>query len=571
MGAWEQTGMSVFRITRQQWLDDVTDSVGQTFLGHALQCARCHDHKFDPIPTRDYYSMAAVFSTTQFVEREAPFTAVENRTGFEQAKKWTREKIAAYQKQRDALHARMKQNRLQETGAAKVGENGLDPGDEASLARMNKNISRHHWEYDRTAAIAFGVYTGKTVERRNVSTRIRMPQDPWAKGIIEKDTILTGGDPYTRGAAVSAAPLSAAVTLGGMPRPEFPGGRGKRRLALAEWIVNEQNPLTARVMVNRVWSWHFGRGIAGNPNNFGATGQLPTHPRLLDFLADWFMNNGWSVRKLNELILTSETYQRTSRHPDSAALNRKDPKRDFYAVQVPRRLTAEELRDSMLAVSGELNRQIGGIPCRPDINREVALQPRQIMGGTASVYEPDPLPRQRNRRSLYAEKIRGLRDPFLETFNQPGPDKSCEIRETSTVAPQALTLLNAAEVQDRALALAARLTTESGDADATVQRAFQLALGRSATAEESRACLAFWMKSTREETGRQYTPLEFPTRIRRTVMAEKTGEPYHFIEVMPAYETYVPDLQPHQTDARTRGLAQVCLVLFNLNEFVYLD
>ncbi|MFP6764994.1 MAG: DUF1553 domain-containing protein, partial [Planctomycetaceae bacterium] len=493
--------------------------------------------------------MAAVFSTTQFVEREAPFTAVENRTGFEQAKKWTREKIAAYQKQRDALNARMKQNRRQETGDAKVGENGLDPGDEASLARMNKNISRHHWEYDRTAAIAFSVYTGKTVERRNVSTRIRMPEDPWAKGSLEKDTILTGGDAYTRGAAVSAAPLSAAVALGGMPRPAFPGGRGKRRLALADWIVDKQNPLTARVLVNRIWTWHFGIGLAGNPNNFGATGQQPTHPALLDCLADRFMKNGWSVRKLNELILTSETYQRTSRHPDPARLDRKDPGRDLYAVQMPRRLTAEELRDSMLAVSGELNRQVGGIPCRPDINREVALQPRQIMGGTASVYEPDPLPQQRNRRSLYAEKIRGLRDPFLETFNQPGPDKSCELRETSTVAPQALTLLNSDEVQDRALAMAVRLMKEKRAADASVQRAFELALGRSASPAEVKACLAYWTTVTQEESGRHYTPLEFPTRIRRTVMAEKTGEPYHFIEVLPAYETYVPDLQPHQTDA----------------------
>ena len=324
-------------------------------------------------------------------------------------------------------------------------------------------------------------------------------------------------------------------------------------------------------MVNRVWSWHFGRGIAGNPNNFGGTGELPAHPELLDYLADWFISNGWSVKNLNRLILSSATYRRSSRHPSPSTLDEKDSKRNLYAVQLPRRLTAEELRDAMLAASGELNRQVGGLPARPDINREVALQPRQIMGGTASVYEPDPLPAQRNRRSLYAEKTRGLRDPFLEAFNQPGPDKSCELRETSTVAPQALTLFNAEEVHERALAFAARLLKETKSEGATVMRAFELSLGRSARADELTFCLAHWKTATEEETDKTYQPKKFPIGLKRTVMAEKTGEPYDFWEFMPAYQNYVPDLQRSDLDARTRGLAQVCLVIFNLNEFAYLD
>ncbi|MFP6881417.1 MAG: PSD1 and planctomycete cytochrome C domain-containing protein [Roseibacillus sp.] len=571
MGPWEQTAMSVFRVTRQQWLDDVTDSVGQTFLAHALQCAKCHDHKFDPIPTRDYYRMMAVFSTTQFAERNAPFLESENKTGFAQANQWAKAKVAHYQRQKQKLNERVRATRKKERGDAKIGDNGLDPGDEASLGRMTKNISRHQWELDKTKPIALAVHAGKTVERMNVNSRITMPQEPWRKGYLEKDCILTGGDAYSRGDPVTPGPLSAAATLGGMEVANFPDGDGKRRLALAEWIVNEKNPLTARVMVNRVWSWHFGKGIAGNPNNFGGTGGLPAHPELLDHLADWFMAHDWSVKKLNELILSSTAYRRSSRHPDPSALDEKDSKRDLYAVQLPRRLTAEELRDAMLAASGGLNRQVGGIPARPDLNMEVAMQPRQIMGGTASVYEPDPLPAQRNRRSLYAEKTRGLRDPFLETFNQPGPDKSCELRETSTVAPQALTLFNAEEVQERALAFAARLIKEAGNDRAAVKRAFELALGRPATLEEVASCLAHWKAATGEETGKIYEPKEFPTGLMRTVMAEKTGEPYSFWEFMPAYKNYVPDLQRSDVDARTRGLAQVCLVIFNLNEFAYLD
>ncbi|MCA9216068.1 MAG: PSD1 domain-containing protein [Planctomycetales bacterium] len=571
MGPWEQTAMSVFRVTRQQWLDDVTDSVGQTFLGHALQCAKCHDHKFDPVPTRDYYRMMAVFTTTQFAETDTPFLPVENRNGFEAADRWTRAKIAAYEKQRDELNERVRKNRKQETADAKTGDNGLSPGDEASLARMNKNISRHTWELQKTEPAAFAVYTGKTIERPNVLKRIHPPADPWDKGEIEPDTILNGGDAYSRGDSVTPGALSAAESLGEMSAFAFPAGKGKRRTALADWIVDASNPLTARVIVNRVWSWHFGRGIAGNPNNLGSTGKLPTHPELLDFLAHWFVENDWSIKELNKLIVTSEAYRRSARCPDPTALADKDPTNETYAVFAPRRLSAEELRDAMLAISGELNRQVGGVPCRPDINMEVAMQPRQIMGGSASVYEPDPLRSQRNRRTIYAEKIRGLRDPFMETFNQPGPDKSCESRETSTVTPQALTLFNAEEAQDRALVFADRLIRDGGDESQIIEQAFKDALGRRPTGEELAMCIKHWADATKEEDGKQYPPRTYQSELPRTVMAEKTGEPYDFIEIAPAYENYEPDLQPSDVDPRTRGLAQVCLVIFNLNEFAYLD
>lgn len=573
MGPWEQTSMSVFRLTRQQWLDDVTDSVGQTFLAHAMQCCKCHDHKFDPLPTRDYYSMMAVFSTTQFAEPDVPFLPEENQAGFREADQWTKAKVAAYQRQSKELSQLVNKQKKDESGDAKVGDNGLSPGDENSLARMRKNISRHQWELDKSRPIALAVYTGKTIQRNNVGGRLQPPGDPWKKGQLENDTILTGGDAYSRGEAVTPGALSAAEKLGQFETAPFPTGDGARRLALANWITSERNPLTARVMVNRIWTWNFGEGLAGNPNNFGATGKLPTHPELLDFLADWFMKHDWSVKQLNQLLVTSAAYRRSSRHPKPDSLAA-DPQQESYAVFRSRRLSAEEFRDAMLAISGELNRDVGGIPCRPDMNREVAMQPRQIMGGTASVYEPDPLPRQRNRRSIYAEKARGLRDPFMETFNQPVPDKSCELRETSTVAPQALTLFNAAEVQDRALSFAANLLKadvgETSD-EAIITAAFETAVARKPTKQELSACLQHWQTATKEEAGKTYEAPEFPTEVKRTVMAEKTGEPYDFIEVLPAYETYVPDLQPTQTDAKTRGLAQVCLVLFNLNEFAYLD
>ena len=571
MGPWEQTGMSVFKETRQLWLDDVTDSVGQAFLAHAMQCAKCHDHKFDPVPTRDYYGMMAVFSTTQFAERNASFLPSEPRSNFDSFTALTQDKIASYEKQNRALQEKIKSRKIKETGSAKVGDNGLDPGDEASQSRIYKNLIRHKIELDRVQPFTHAVYTGKTIIRKNVQGRLDMPHYPWQEGYFDSDVIYNGGDAYSEGDAVSPSGLSAAESLGKMNTTPFPAGKGKRRLALAKWIVDKKNPLTARVMVNRIWSWHFGRGLAGNPNNFGGTGELPTHPALLDFLANWFMNNGWSAKKLNHLILTSETYRRSSRHPDPKSIDKKDPKGQFYAYFLPRRLVAEELRDSMLQVSGELNPDVGGIPVRPDINSEVAFQPRQIMGGTASVYEPDPLPNQRNRRTIYAEKLRGLRDPFMEAFNQPGSDASCELRESSTVAPQALTLLNTEEVQDRALAFADRLMKERKSNPALIQRAFELALSRPATKEEVDACITRWKSAEKSENEKNPVHPSFPRKIKRTVMAEKTGEPYDFWEFLPTSESYQPDLQRSQTDARTRGLAHICLILFNSNEFAYLD
>lgn len=572
MGPWEQTSMSVFKETRGQWLDDVTDTVGQAFLAHSMLCCKCHDHKFDPVPTRDYYSMMAVFSTTQFAERDAPFLGVENLDGFRASDDWVQAKIDAYAKQNKQLSEKMQKQRKDESGDAKVGDNGLDPGDEASSARISKNISRHDIERDRTKPLALAVYTGATIHRNNVSGRIELPDNRWNKGEIEQDVIHIGGNVHSQGDPVTPGALSAAEALGKMRSIEFPGDRGSRRLALADWIVDPSNPLTARVIVNRVWSWHFGKGIATNPNNFGGTGGLPTHPELLDYLAAWFMDNGWSIKKLNHLIVTSEAYRRDSRHSEPDVIADKDPMGTLYATFQSRRLTAEELRDAMLMVSGELNPTVGGIPCRPDINAEVAFQPRQIMGGTASVYEPDPLPEQRNRRTLYAERIRGLRDPFLEAFNQPGPDKSCELRETSTVAPQALTLINSQEVLDRAIAFADRVTKEQlPSEEATIRRVFQLAIAREPNDSELDFCIAHWQKASEEEASKTYQPADFPDQVTRTVMAEKTGEPYSFVEIMPAYASYKPDLGPADVDAQTRGLAHVVRVLLNTNEFSYLD
>ena len=548
MGPWEQTGMAVARVTRQFFLDDVTDSVGQVFLGHALQCARCHDHKFDPIPTRDYYSMQAVFANTQFAEVNAPFQPSENTEGLEIHKK--------YHQLRNDENKRM---------LGGLPKERVTPNDFGRERLGRKWSTLFSWGLDRYRPIAFTVYNGKTRFQKKIASRQQKPTgDLGTKTAPEKTAILTGGDLFSPADPVAPGALSVVGLKVDIPK-EVNG----RRTALAKWITHKDNPLTARVMVNRVWQYHFGRGLAGNPNNFGATGKKSTHPELLDWLASEFMTKGWSVKQLHRLIMTSETYRRASTQLTPERLVKLDSEGNSYAVFRPRRLAAEELRDAMLAVTGELNRKPGGIPARPDMSLEAALQPRMIMGTFAPSYVPDTKPEQRNRRSVYALKLRGQRDPFMTTFNQPGPDKSCELRDSSNVTPQVFTLFNSEESADRALAFAARVLKETKVDGEAVRRAFRLAFGRVPNKAEAGDALQLWKETTEEQAKRNPNPRTYPTEVVRSANEENTGQTFTFVEKLFEYQDYQPDLQPHQVDARTRGFADLCLALLNANEFLY--
>jgi hypothetical protein len=223
----------------------------------------------------------------------------------------------------------------------------------------------------------------------------------------------------------------------------------------------------------------------------------------------------------------------------------------------------------MLAASGELNPVTGGIPCRPEINLEAALQPRQVMGTFAAAWVPNPRPDQRNRRSIYTLKLRGLSDPSMDVFNAPSPDFSCERRESSTVTPQVFAMLNSQASYTRALALAARVAKESAtDADA-IHRCFELAYGRVAKADELKICLDHWrdIEDTIDTSTIEHK--RPPLKVLREAVEENTGEKFTFTEKLYANADYIPDLQPADVPAHTRALADVCLALFNTNEFAY--
>jgi hypothetical protein len=229
---------------------------------------------------------------------------------------------------------------------------------------------------------------------------------------------------------------------------------------------------------------------------------------------------------------------------------------------------AEEMRDAMLSITGELNPTLGGIPNRPEINIEVAMQPRQVMGTFASAWVPNAKPEQRHRRSLYALKIRGVRDPFMEVFNEPGPDFSCEAREVSTVTPQVFSLFNGQATYDRALALANRVIKET-PAD-VITRTFQLTYGRPPSPAEKAACTTHWHTMVSKQAAIAFKHLQPPLSVKRDAVEENTGEKFSFHEKLPGYADFIPDLQPADVDAQTRALADVCLALLNSNEFVYL-
>jgi hypothetical protein len=342
-----------------------------------------------------------------------------------------------------------------------------------------------------------------------------------------------------------------------------------RRLEFANWVVDEKNPLTARSIVNRVWATHFGKGIVKTSNNFGAKGSKPTHPQLLDWLTADFIENGWKMKRLHRLIMTSETYRRSMKAVDAEKLATVDSENKLLATFPPRRITAEELRDSALLVSGELNREMGGVPIMPEINMEVALQPRMIQFSIAPAHQPSRTPEERNRRTIYTYRVRGQADPFLEIMNLPNPNESCEIRDSASVSPQAFTLMNSDVMTDRSIAFANRVKEERKSAKQWVRRAVQLAYGRLPTEQEQTSLQEYLVEMQEYHKTHQPEPVEYPTQVTRSLVEEFTGEPFEFIEKLNVYEDYVPDAKPWTVDADTRALADVCLLLLNSNEFMY--
>ena len=589
MGPWEHTGMMQKVVSRQLYLDDITNVVGQSFLSLPLRCARCHDHKFDPIPTRDYYRFYSIFATTQLADRPAEFLDSENRNNFEHNRARL-EKLLAWA-EADVAKIKAKEEKAARAWCAERGipyqpreklkgkpegekpprHIGLTVDDQgyAKVRRTDARIWKRRLE--RYQPMAHTVYEGPV--KHEASSKLRMPEPDKMLGGPPESFVLAGGSIYSRGDKVAPGVLSA-IPVSYSPAEaaaeyEIPPTMTGRRLALAEWIANPDNPLSTRSIVNRVWQYHFGKGIAENANNFGKMGKKPTHPELLDWLTQRFVDQGWSIKALHRLIMTSEAYQRSDRPPDVAAVRERDPNNDLLSYFRPRRLTAEEIRDAMLAASGELNPEVGGLAVFPEVNQEFAAQPRMNQSTIAPAYQPSRTPEERNRRSLYTYRMRMQTSPMFEVFNQPNYDLSCERRDSSTVTPQVFTLMNSVNSIDRSIAMARRIEGEAGTLKGRIDRAFQLSLGRAPSDKERVQMSTHIRKMTAYHEQHPPEPVAPPRELDRTVVEEMSGLALHYKEPLDAYDDHVPHVKPWDVEPETRALADLCLALFNANEFIY--
>lgn len=587
MGPWG-TAMIPQPEARQIYLDDLVHNVGQTFLAMPMRCCKCHDHKFDPIPTRDYYSMYSAFATTQPAEVDAEFLAEENRNGFEEKRKLVKELLdfakgelavvnnkqeaaaRAWYEEHDLPYKNENERKNDAEDAKPPRHVGLTPEEQGIKKVREQDVWIWQRRLERYEPMAQAVYSGHDDYKngRKLRKPKKIKQD-WRP----KNFILAGGALEAQTEAVQPGVLSATglmVSTKAKNPWQLTTEIDGRRLALAKWIANDQNPLTARVIVNRIWQSHFGVGLVKTSNNFGAKGSKPTHPELLDWLAKDFVEHGWRIKRVHKLILMSQAYRRGAVAEDAEKLAAKDPTNALLAVFAPRRLSAEELRDSMLLVSGELNREMGGVPIMPEINMEVALQPRMIQFSIAPAHQPSRTPEERNRRTIYNYRVRGQADPFLEIMNLPNPNESCELRDAAAVSPQAFTLLNSDVMTDRSIAFALRVQAEHpGDTQQWIGRAVQLAYSRQATAEEVEQLHHYLVEMQEYHQAHLPEEVEYPTQVVRSLVEEFTGEPFEFIEKLNVYEDYVPDAKPWTVQADTRALADVCLLLLNSNEFVY--
>ena len=418
--------------SRNEVLTEMTNIVGAAFLGVTLGCARCHDHKFDPIRHTDYYRMQSIFAPVH--EKDVDLGSPEQRAAFEKSKQ---EHLA----QLKTMRAQMK-------------------------------------------SIAGGEEKGRMLAKiRDLEET--PPEAPPAIFSIGNDFskatpvhVLARGDYQNKGARMGMRPLGVLLPDG---EPEWPADTRNPRSRLADWITDPAHPLTARVMVNRIWNYHFGRGIVASPNDFGRMGGRPSHPELLDWLANTFVEGGWRMKPMHKLILMSQTYRQASENPAMAARagNTQDPDNALLWKFSRRRLEAEEIRDSMLAVSGRLNEKTGG----PSVIIPVESELVGLLYKPAQWAVNKDLA-DHDRRSVYLLHKRNLRVPMMEVFDAPDMQTSCARRESSTHAPQALELMNGAFANEMAKSLAARLDRESQTPAAQVELAYRLAAGRPPSAHE---------------------------------------------------------------------------------------
>ena len=497
-------------------MNEMTDVAGDVFLGMSMACARCHDHKFDPVPQQDYFKLRAFFEPIIWRDDLPAATRAEQQEYQRQLAAW-KQATSEIQARMDALLEPYNERKWKST----VDKFPLD-----IQACFHKPVAeRTSWEHQMAYLVSRQFIEEGGGPLKDISKEDKEKHEVLLKELAAFDNLkpvplpalmtvtdfsgriaptVIPGDP--EGQAIEPGFLSVLTSESRgrkgselvISRPAVKEDSSGRRTALAAWIGRPDNPLTTRVLVNRIWQQHFGQGIVPTPNNFGQMGQLPTHPELLDWLAVTFVENGWSIKQLHKRILMSATWQQSSHHPEAELYQRQDPAEALLWRARVHRLRAEQIRDAMLSASGELEQKLGG----PGVEASVP------------------------RRALYVIVFRNTTETFLHAFDAAGGLKSIAVRNTTTTPTQSLLLINGAYVLGRAEKMADRLMEmEFADAAGLVDHVFRLTWGRGPTEPERSRSLMFLGVTAGQE----------PVAIDR------------------------------------KGLIDLCHILFNANEFLYLD
>jgi hypothetical protein len=559
----DETNAAGLVIRRQETLDDITNVTGSAFLGMTVACARCHDHKYDPILQKDYYRLQAFFANTSFGDGPLPLKDPIARQKYDEQKKLWEEKTRGIRAEMNAIVEPLRKSKVE--GGIKTFEDDvqeailLDPAKRDPYQKMMYHTAEPRIAFSdepdaRTLRTLKGDSAARYAELKKQLAEfdsIKPAALPDGQYMIDIGTVApptyvhTRGDPYAKGEEVHPGFLSILDSSDAKITPLPALNSTGRRSALAAWLTDTKNPLPARVMVNQMWQYHFGTGIVATPGDFGRMGSRPTHPELLDFLASYFVENGWSMKKMNRLIVLSNTYQQSSENQEKAATA--DPDNKLLWRYARRRMEAEAIRDSMLEVSGLLNPKMGGPGVFPPLPPGVVseLSATAAAGGWRS--EKDPA--ETNRRSVYIFVRRNLRYPMLQEFDNANTFESLHTRKNTVTPSQSLDILNNDLMLEWSRAFAGRILSEVGQSAEPweqVDRAFKDAYGRAVTAEELKTAEAFLVKQT-------------------PIMSARIAEGGKFKPPMPA-------VIPAGTDpARAAALVDLCQMLLASNEFMYIN
>ena len=522
LGPWEADNM-VGEQRRQNYLNDVTSAVGSVFLGLSIGCARCHDHKFDPVLQSDFYQLQAFFTPIKHAFISANYLPGELNP--------------AIQLRRDkTVGARLdKINGLRQALRKKIADAEKVPVAEITDEKLDQAIKEKKPPVTEAAVNEINALkSGKSLEpEQRYEPRVVAITNPNGKEEFAETFILENGDVFSPANKVTPGFLSNLPTWSEellKQATESGKSRAGRRKLLAQWLTSPENPIPPRVLVNRLWHYHFGAGIVATPNDFGVNGAGISNPELLDYLVGQLWVHQWRLKPIHKELVLSRTYRTSILHPDSDHCATIDPDNRLLWRAHHRRLESETIRDAILAVSGRLRLETGGPGYYDKLPEGMATNYFQF---TWKADSED----QRRRRSVYMFVRRNLVHPLLETFDAADPNQPCEQRNHSVTASQALSLFNGQFANENSLHMANRIRQEESDENQRIDRLFWLALSRAPAPAETKTCSSF-LKSKRNAYATEETT---------------TGN------------------ESKQADHDLSAWRDLCLAMLNTNEFLYLD